>query len=66
MCRALAIHKIFAGFMDQNGPRVRVRKIVMMSGHGQLQIHHWLEVLTVEVKNALGKIKQAKCGDGPR
>jgi hypothetical protein len=48
--------------MDQNGPRVRVRKIVR-PGHRQHQIHQRLQLRAVEVEHAVAEVEQAERGD---
>ena len=59
-----ASNRIRAGRIDQNGPRVRVRKIVRMSGHRQHQVHHRLQLRMVEVEHLVAQVEQAEGGDG--
>ena len=49
--------------MDQNGPRVRVRKMVRCPGHRQQQIHQRLQLRMAQVKDAVTKVKEAKRGN---
>jgi hypothetical protein len=58
-----AMNKIREGRIDQNGPRVRVRKIVRCPATDHIQTLMYLNVIEIEMKDALPKIKQAERGD---
>jgi len=51
--------------MDQNGPRVRVRKIVRWPATDSFRYIQRLDVRTVEVKYALAQIETGKRGHHP-